>query len=593
MALSIESINEQFITIGTTDYDLVIDVGGTPDTVDVTGHMEGFSQHWDATNEQLHIKSAEVTRLLSGVTWDIKAVKDTQTLMAKVAYNVIQAAPIFETLGTIHLYRGVPINFDIVIKNIPPLMIPNARLLGLKSELVEYGLNIKGKLSSTDNFTINTGNVKIIIPSETGGADTVYTYPYTVEAGSPPSMGTPDFTPNGAFGVLTLSAVTHAMDYEWTVEAGDQATWHRFSSTRQVIDLRKLEVIPGKLNLTLKFPNISGASSYEYKLESDSHEVDWTRFTGTLSSGTITTIIPNLEDGVQYTLRLRVASPWAGTPVSITVYGGHIVYTVQRDSTSPYTDYYLYIFHTGWGDGQVATRIKRLLLPTSLDYVEEGGLAVTPTGDVYILNRLHDGSRGDGNLYYFSAATVAAAADGARLAATRKNPIQVSNLSWNRCYGIGFYKNEIYINVSRFVGALTNLDDEFAAFTPPATTGTAITTFREIDVPVVAESKGMDVNAQNLYRIGSSEKIEQFDRVLGTLGAQIVARNNTGKAYSRIDGLKRVGNGFYVLPNTTAHHDPNVLAYVEYDTANSQWRATREINLPAGLDKPIFLDILK
>ena len=126
--LLIEAIDEQFIAVGTEDYDLVIDITGNPDTVAAKGHMEGFIQDWDAVNGQLHIKSEEVTRLINGVNWDIEVVKDMQTLMGKIAYNVVSAAPIFETLGTIHLYRGVPINFDIVIQNIPPLLIPNARL---------------------------------------------------------------------------------------------------------------------------------------------------------------------------------------------------------------------------------------------------------------------------------------------------------------------------------------------------------------------------------------------------------------------------------------------------------------------------------
>ena len=98
LPLGIESINEQFITVGTEDYDLVIDITGNPDTVEAKGHMEGFIQDWDAVNGQLHIKSEEVTRLINGVNWDIEVVKDMQTLMGKIAYNVVSAAPIFETL---------------------------------------------------------------------------------------------------------------------------------------------------------------------------------------------------------------------------------------------------------------------------------------------------------------------------------------------------------------------------------------------------------------------------------------------------------------------------------------------------------------
>ena len=46
--LSIESIDEQFITVGTEDYDLVIDISGNPDTAIAKGHMEGFGQDWDS-----------------------------------------------------------------------------------------------------------------------------------------------------------------------------------------------------------------------------------------------------------------------------------------------------------------------------------------------------------------------------------------------------------------------------------------------------------------------------------------------------------------------------------------------------------------
>ena len=81
-------------------------------------------------------------------------------------------------------------------------------------------------------------------------------------------------------------------------------------------------------------------------LESDSHEVDWTRFTGTLANGFITTIIPDLEEGVEYTLRLRVGAPWIGPPVSIKVYGGRICYTLQLDPGDQ-DNQWLYIFHTG------------------------------------------------------------------------------------------------------------------------------------------------------------------------------------------------------------------------------------------------------
>ena len=112
----------------------MIDITGDPETVEVTGHMEGFDYHWDATNDQLHIRAVEVTRLIAGVFWTVKITKDTEVLTADIAYNVVKASPIFETLAMLHLYKGVPINIDILIQNIPNLIMPNARLLGLKSQ---------------------------------------------------------------------------------------------------------------------------------------------------------------------------------------------------------------------------------------------------------------------------------------------------------------------------------------------------------------------------------------------------------------------------------------------------------------------------
>ena len=366
LSMSIESIDEQFITLGTKTYDLVIDITGTPDKVEATGHMEGFYQDWDATNAQLHIKSAEVTRLISGVFWTVKATKGVETVTSTITYNVVKATPIFQTLAKLYLYKNVPINIDILIQNIPNLLLPNALLLGLKSDLKDYGVNIQGKLPKDANFSIDEGNFVFTVPSDTGGTPQVQNYAYEIESGTPPAIATPTFEPKGNYGALTFTDVTHALNYEWTLESGDDAAWNAFSSTRQVIDPGRIEVTPGHLNVTLKFPNITGASSYEYMLSSETHEVDWTPFVGTLSNQMITTIIPDLQEGVTYTLRLRVGSPWVGVPVSIQITGGRILYALHED-TSSNDDHVLYVFHSGTVQGAVASTIKRILIPDDVD----------------------------------------------------------------------------------------------------------------------------------------------------------------------------------------------------------------------------------
>lgn len=384
--LSIEVIDEQFIVVGTTDYDLVIDIGGNPDRVVARGHMEGFFQDWDAAKGQLHIKSEDVTREISGVNWDIEAVKGMETLIGQVAYNVIKAAPILETLPMLHLYRDVPIRFDVSIKNIPNIILPNSQLIGVKSELTTSGVNFGGELPADANFGLQQDNVRIMIPSETEETSAMHDYPYVIESGSPPAIGTPEFTPRGNFGKLTFTDVKHTLGYEWTLQEGDAAEWNFFSDTRPVMDPSEIEVTPGHLQVAITFPNIPGAASYAYQLESETHNVNWVEFTGTLSNNMITTIIPDLEEGTAYTLRLRVASPWVGTPTSIKVYGGRFAYAIAGNTTPRE----FIQFHTGVANGGTAPVLKKITLPSRLLHcqglVVEGDLAWTLTAGPQIFD---------------------------------------------------------------------------------------------------------------------------------------------------------------------------------------------------------------
>ena len=596
LPLSIEAIDEQFIALNTEDYDLVIDITGRPDTVEAKGHMEGFIQDWDAVNGQLHIKSDKVTRLISGVDWDIDIRKGMQALMGQVAYNVIQAAPIFETLQTIHLYRGVPINFDIVIQNIPPLLIPNARLLGLKSELVEYGVNVKGSIGATDNLSINTGNVRIVVPSETGGADTVYEFPYEIEAGSPPAIGTPEFTPKGTYGSLEVADVTHAFGYEWTLGDGDAATWNFFSNTRNVIDPATVEVTPGNLNVTIKFPNISGASSYEYQLVTADSETLWMRFTGTLANGMITTIIPDLQEGVEYTLRLRVASPWVGTPISVTVYGGQVCYVLQAKSTafSDRGDQFLYIFNTARPSGATAIRTKRLLLPTALTYPVQGALAVSSDGDVFIVNAV-DGTGNERALYTFNASTIENAADGSQLVQDLKNPFPAATFGASaRLVGMAEYMGNLYIYFSSAASGWQGLQ----IFPKPTTNGAELTRTTSSANSLNASNYGLSVTAQNIWfkhaAGGSRFYPRPADRQDFTIGNPVTLYASDGTTVDSLDGgLKVIDDGF----NQTFYNINTTADRLERFRVNRGIHATRHVldfylELPVGLDTPQFLDML-
>ena len=586
--LSIEAIDEQFIARNTEDYDLVIDITGNPDTVEAKGHMEGFIQDWDAVSGQLHIKSDKVTRLISGVNWDIDARRGMEQLMGQIAYNVIQAAPIFETLGTIHLYRGVPINFDIVIQNIPPLLIPNARLLGLKSDLVDYGVSVKGEIGTTDNFTINTGNVRIIVPSESGGEDTVYDFPYQIEAGGPPAIGTPEFAARGAYGSLEVADVTHALGYEWTLGEGDEATWNFFSDSRTVIDPATVEVTPGQLNVTITFPNIAGASSYEYQLVSEDSETPWKRFTGTLSNNMITTIIPDLEDGVQYKLRLRVASPWVGTPTAITVYGGRIVYCIDNANVRAADDV-LYLFHTGVASGGTVTRIKRVLLPTTLENGER--LAVDSDQNVYVFDK----ASSERSLFVFDAAVIANASDGDRISASRRNPLPVGATTAAAIVGgMKIYDGELYVHISNNSGSFRN---GVRVVSTSLADGQTLTSLRS--AMLASYREGLTVLQDRIYAVCTFGGIPGaglgvYERDFGQSNIPLSTRTGLRSAaggnvfYTSMEGLKVIDADVYIVFGGTR---PALRRY-RFDQAADRYTEDRSIGLPVGLLKPHGLDML-
>ena len=579
--LSIEQIDEQFITLGTEDYDLVIDVGGDPDDVFPSGHIEGFTHHWDAANGRLHIKSDEVTRLIAGVHWNVEAVKGMQNLMGQIAYNVVRAAPIFQTLATIHLYRGVDINFDILIQNIPPLLIPNAYLMGLKSELLEYGINVKGRMETADNFTFTSGNIEIIVPSEREGeADTVHEYPFEIESGSPPQIVSPKFTPYGTFGELEFPDVTHALGYEWTRETGDDAVWNLFSDARNVINPREVEVTPGNLNVTIKLPNVNNASAYEYQLESENHEVEWTRFTGTLSNNMITTIIPGLIEGEEYTLRLRVASPWMGPPIEVTVFGGRFAYALHEDRDST-DNHVLYVFHTGTRQSAVARIIKRILIPDDID--DPADLAVDFENNLFYI-----ADHSDHSVHVFSLNT------GHDVEATRlRKFFKPSTLS--RLYSLSFYDGVLY--GTRFDGADIA---SFAASTPDGQVAVEINHYN---------TNITDGGNSRTYAADASEDLLYYTNAPAiTFGFYIVAFPRTPVDYSDTDsalnqrlsspiiigenqGLSVIGDVAYL--NNTVSNNQRIYLVDITKTSTDDEQIIRWFLAPPGCNRIVGLVVEK
>lgn len=578
--LRIENIDEQFIILGTRNYELVIDIGGNPDTVDAKGHMEGFNSHWDAALQRLYIRADEVTRLIGGVQWDIMLVKGSEQLQREIKYNVIPPGVIFHDLPLIHLYRDVLVNFDVIIENIPPLIIPTARLLGLKSELLEHGLTVQGTIPGGSVFASDKGNTEIIVPLETGGA-LKREYPYMIEAGSPPAMNVPTFTPRGDYGLLDFDPVTHALGYEWTLgEVNADTAWN---DTRPVVDPSRIEVTPGNLEVSLKFPIVSMASSYEYRLDSESHTREWTRFEGVLDNGFIGVVIPNLQDGVEYDLSIRVRAPWIGSPVSIKVFGGRIAFSLDSRSRT------LYQFHTGFQDGGIISRMKRWVLPTQIRRI--AGLAVRDNGDVYIMDT-NDGSPTYMKLYVFPKSVLDATADNATLRASRTHSLLSSTWSNPLIIGMDFLGDTLAMYISNSNDAWNG----YTRFIVPES-GNADISAPTYSPPFAAEPNeyGLSLSADAVYTLNRSStahlqiadnQVSNNNRI--PAGNIIAIRNRQDQAITRtsFEGLEFINQVLYaVLSNN------RLVAYRPSEDGQSLQEFLSG-NLPSGMANTRFLSIL-
>ena len=471
------------------------------------------------------------------------------------------------------------------------MLIPDAELMGLKSELLEYGVNVKGEISATDNFAFSSGNVTIIVPSEDGSTDTRYNYAYEIEDGSPPQIMSLSFIPKGRYGILEFPDVTHALGYEWQLEGQDPDIWNFFNDSRPLINPSEIEVTPGNLQVTIKFPNIATASSYEYMLESETHEVAWTRFTGTLSNGIITTIISNLEEGVEYDLWLRVGSPWIGTAVKVKVFGGRICYTLQTQVTTD--NNWLYIFHTGHPNNSVVSRIKRLRLPATLTYPTS--LAVnSENGDVYIVGYGIDQADVD-SLYTFSGETIRNAADNSTISQARINPFptfQSGRGAFNGLpSGLSEYGGELYIYARSARDASWRY---LSVFDIPTTDGTVISARLRGSPNIFGNNVGvgMSVTEETVWinnRGSSRFHVIGWDRELFTSVGSIEFYNAAGTTFdgSLVDGLEVIDGRFYVIGATRTLR----VYYIDPEVHISRRTKNLQLTLPSGVTNPKNLSI--
>ena len=184
MALAIETIDEQNIQVGTTDYELEIDItDGTENTdFELTGPWEGFYYDWDHANDVLIVKSDEVTRILQDAEWTLTATEGSQTATRTIIFNVMSVAPVIEIVETQSLFRDVNFLKSVAISNNPSSIQVNGLQAALKFEGSLEGVDLVGNLP-TLGANLTTEQFDGTIVASNGGGE--HTRTINIETASP------------------------------------------------------------------------------------------------------------------------------------------------------------------------------------------------------------------------------------------------------------------------------------------------------------------------------------------------------------------------------------------------------------------------
>ena len=169
-AITIEAIDEIFITVGTKNYSLEIDVTGDPTDFDVGGNWQGFYYDWDGDNNRLYIKSDSVDRLVTDAEWTLNLSKTGYSANQTIIYNVVASAPVIDDPGDIVFWRGVDNNQFIQIDNSPSEVQIDGDLVGLthtpgtdadgnSGVIISGQIDEDANFNNTDlGFTLETSN---------------------------------------------------------------------------------------------------------------------------------------------------------------------------------------------------------------------------------------------------------------------------------------------------------------------------------------------------------------------------------------------------------------------------------------------------
>ena len=233
-----------------------------------------FYQSWKADNAEVEIVGTP-RQLGEGKLWVVKAryTSPTETLTREIDYNVVQAAPIIQRpIERITFVKGREHKYDIVIHNFPDNTNIRTLLLGLGQETIPAELHgttilehtkqrIIGTIPADAEFTVPGGTLTCE-SSNTGGTDIVENIPYNIF----------DAEPELLFNVAVNPS-----------------------------------------SFTMSWVATDGALEHEYKFwksEDEEPEGGWVL----TEKGDSNVVFDEIDIGIYYSFKMRVASAWVGTP---------------------------------------------------------------------------------------------------------------------------------------------------------------------------------------------------------------------------------------------------------------------------------------
>ena len=164
--ISIEVIDDQIITID-TDYELDIDITGSPTEVTVDGLLEGFHYTWDGDTDIVTI-IGDSSRLIDSATWTVNASKTGDSAISDIIYSVVPNTPIISGMSNQVVYKKSNIDIFIGIQNKPTQIQASSSILGLKFLPEEEGVRISGVIPGNTNFTIDEDAITINASNDSG-----------------------------------------------------------------------------------------------------------------------------------------------------------------------------------------------------------------------------------------------------------------------------------------------------------------------------------------------------------------------------------------------------------------------------------------